>query len=126
MLKSLTSGTKNSVAEADEGSEVNNLEKVEKIAERLRQEPYNLLRNDCITKSIRLKRECKALGIPVRVVACIGLARARLFGFWLTIPVIHAWGEVEGKRIETSRPLGASGIWGIIPANIKPVIALWF
>ena len=56
----------------------------------------------------------------------IGLARARLFGRWLTIPVIHGWGEVEGKRIETSRPLGASGIWGIIPANIKPVIALWF
>ena len=126
MPKSLTPGAKNSVSEADEDSEVNNLEKAEKIAERLRQEPYNLLRNDCITKSIRLKRECKALGIPARIVACIGLARARLFGFWLTIPVIHGWGEVEGKRIETSRPLGASGIWGIIPANIKPVIALRF
>jgi len=105
---------------------VNNLEKAEKIAKRLRQEPYSLLRNDCITKSIRLKRECKALGIPARVVACIGLARARLFGRWLTIPVIHGWGEVEGKRIETSRPLGASGIWDIIPANVKPVIVVRF
>ncbi len=126
MTISLVPGAKNSVSEADEDSEVNNLEKAEKIAERLRQEPYNLLTNDCLTKSIRLKRECKALGIPVRVVACIGLARARLFGFWLTIPVIHGWGEVEGKRIETSRTLGSSGIWGIIPANIKPVIALRF
>ena len=105
---------------------MNNLEKAEKIAERLRQEPYNLLRNDCLTKSVRLKRECKALGIPARAVACIGLARARLFERWLTIPVIHGWGEVEGKRIETSRPLGASGIWGIIPANIKPIIKARF
>jgi hypothetical protein len=105
---------------------MSNIEKAEIIAEKLRQEPYNLLFNDCITKSLRLKRECKAIGIPVRVVACIGLARAKWFGCWLTIPVIHGWGEVEGKRIETSRPLGASGIWGIVPMNIKPIIAIWF
>jgi len=126
MPKSLTTSGKNSISEADGGSEVSDLAKVEKIAERLRQEPYNLLRNDCITKSIRLKRQCKALGIPARVVACIGLTRARLFGFWLTIPVIHGWAEVDGKRIETSQPLGSSGTWGIIPVNIKPIIAVRF
>ena len=106
---------------------MSNLEKAEEIAERLRQEPYDVFRNDCFTKSIRLKRECKAQGIPVRVVACIGLARARLlFGRWLIIPVIHGWSEVEGKRIEVSRPLGSSGIWGIVPVNIKPVITIRF
>jgi len=105
---------------------VSNLTKAEKIAERLRQEPYHLFRNDCLTKSARLKRECKTLGISVRVVACIGLARARLFGFWLTIPVIHGWAEVDGKRIETSRPLGSSGIWAIVPVNIRPIIAVRF
>ena len=101
-------------------------EKAEEIAEKLRQEPYNLLTNDCIVKSIRLKREYKALGIPIRVVVCIGLGRARLFRRCLTIPVIHAWGEVDGKSIETSRPLGSAGIWGIVPMNIKPIIAVWF
>ena len=106
---------------------MSNLEKAEEIAERLRQEPYDVFRNDCFTKSIRLKRECKAQGISVRVVACIGLARARLlFGRWLIIPVIHGWSEVEGKRIEVSRPLGSSGIWGIVPVNIKPVITIRF
>ncbi len=105
---------------------MNSIEKAEEIAERLRQEPYNLFINDCFTKSIRLKRQCKALGIPARVVACIGLARARLFGRWLIIPVIHGWSEVEGKRIEVSRPLGSSGIWGIVPVNIKPVITIRF
>ena len=105
---------------------MSDLAKVEKIAEKLRQEPYHLFRNDCLTKSVRLKRECKALGILACVVACIGLARARLFGFWLTIPVIHGWAEVDGKRIETSRPLGSSGIWGIVPVDIRPIIAVRF
>lgn len=103
-----------------------NLEKAEMIAEKLRQVPYNLFTNDCIIKSLRFKSECKAAGIPARVVVCIGLGRARWFGRWFTIPVIHGWGEVEGKRIETSRPLGSSVIWGIVPMNIKPVIAIWF
>jgi hypothetical protein len=105
---------------------MSNLERAESIAEKLRQEPYSLLRNDCITKSVRLKKACQAVGIPVRVVICVGLARARWFGHWLTIPVIHGWGEVEGKRIETSRPLGSSGLWGIVPVNIKPVVAIRF
>ena len=94
---------------AGEGGRVNDIEKAEEIAERPRQEPYHLLSNDCIQKTVRLKRECKALGIPVRVV-CIGLARARLFGHWLTLPVVHGWGEVEGKRIEISCDLVVLGM----------------
>ena len=38
-------------------------EKVEEIAGALRQEPYHTLTNDCITKSVRLKRQCRALGL---------------------------------------------------------------
>jgi len=101
-------------------------EKAESIAGRLRQEPYRLLTNDCIIKSVRLKRECRALGITVRVVVCLGLARARLLGRWLTIPVIHGWVEAWGRRIETSRPLGSAGMWGIVPVTVKPIIALYF
>ncbi len=48
--------------------------------------------------------------------------RIRLFGRRIVIPVIHGWGEVEGRRIETSRPIGSSGLWDIVPANIRPVI----
>jgi hypothetical protein len=98
----------------------------EEIAEALRQEPYNLLSNDCITKSVRFKRMCKSLGIQAKVVVCMGLARACWFGRQLTIPVIHGWGEVAGRRIETSRPLGTQGIWDIVPVDIKPFIAIHF
>jgi hypothetical protein len=102
------------------------LNQVEEIAEALRNEPYNLLRNDCITKSLRFKRVCKSRGIPARVVVCIGLAQASWLGHRLVIPVVHGWGEVAGKRIETSRPLGSSGLWSIVPADIQPLIALYF
>ena len=102
------------------------LEKAEEIAEILRHEPYNLLKNDCITKSVRFKRMCVSDGITARATVCIGLARAKWFGHWLVIPVIHGWGEVEGKRIETSRPLGSSGLWGIIPVNIRPFFIIRF
>lgn len=105
---------------------MSNLEKAEEIAERLRQEPYNLLTNDCISKSVRLKSECRSLGIPAKVVVTIGIAKARLLSRRLTVPVIHGWGEVEGKRVETSRPIGSSGVMGIIPVNIKPVIIFRF
>lgn len=101
-------------------------EKVEELAEKVRQRPYKLLSNDCIIKSIRVKRECRELGIKVKVVACIGISCASWFGKKLMIPVIHGWVEYKGKRIETSRPLGASGIWGIVPVNIKPLISIKF
>ena len=78
---------------------MNNLGKAEEIAERIRQEPYHLLKNDCLIKSLRLKRELNKLGIPARAVVCIGLGRAKFFGRWLTIPVLHGWAEVEGGRV---------------------------
>jgi len=105
---------------------MNQLEKAEKIAANLRQEPYILFRNDCIGKSRRLKKACRDMGIPTRLVVCLGYARARLFNRPLIVPVIHGWGEVEGQRIETSRPLGHSGFMGIVPVHIKPLIAIRF
>ncbi|MFC1873494.1 hypothetical protein ACFLW3_01615 [Chloroflexota bacterium] len=105
---------------------MSNLEKAELIAKKLRQEPYNILTNNCFTRSRRLKQGCKVVGIAVRVVACIGLARARLFGSWLTIPVVHGWGEVEGRRVETSWPLDYPIIWGIFPEKVRPLITIRF
>ncbi len=56
------------------------MDDVERTGEELRHEPYNLLTNDCLIKARRLQKACRPLGIPVRTVACIGLARARLPG----------------------------------------------
>lgn len=99
---------------------------IERIAERLRQEPYRLLSNDCLIKSVRFARESRRQGIDAKVVLCLGLASARmpLLARRFTLPVLHAWGEVEGERIEVSRPLGSHGILGIVPTDIRPIITV--
>jgi hypothetical protein len=107
---------------------MNEVEIAEEIAESLRREPYHLLRNDCLTKSLRLRAECRRHGIRVRIVWCVlGLARAKLPVLGeVSIPPIHFWAEVKGQRIETSRPIGHSGILGIVPSDIRPIITLRF
>ena len=101
-------------------------QEAERIAEELRRECYSFLFNDCIVKSIRFVRACRRRGIKAQVVLTLGRARARLplLARWATIPVIHAWGDVRGRRIEVSRPLGSSGMWGIVPRDIQPVVKL--
>lgn len=99
---------------------------MEEIAEMLRREPFKLLSNNCFIKSVRFKKKCKSVGIAAKVAVCIGYTRAKWFGYWLVIPVIHSWGVVGGKRIELSRPLGQSGIWSMIPVNIRPIIVVSF
>lgn len=101
-------------------------EAIQQIAERLRQEPYHLLWNDCLTKSVRFRRACRRRGIATRMVVCLGLVRAKVGPCWLTVPVIHGWGEVAGERVEVSRPLGAAGDFGIVPRDIRPVLSLRF
>lgn len=98
----------------------------EEIAEKYRQEKYHLLCNNCLTKSVRFARECKRLGIDARVVFCLGSAPARLPGLSkpLSIPVLHAWGEVDGERIELSHPLGYEGILGMMPGKVKALVKL--
>jgi len=108
---------------------LNNLETAEKIAENLRREPYRLFRNDCLTKSWRLRSECDQKGIPARLVWCtLGLTKVRLpvVGEILLPYCTHFWAEVDGQRLETSRPLGSRGILGIIPSQIRPLITLRF
>lgn len=58
----------------------------------------------------------------------IGLAVVRLpfLGWSVKIPVLHSWVEVEGKRIEISHPIGEKSIWEIVPADVKPVLAVRF
>lgn len=58
----------------------------------------------------------------------IGIARARLpfLGWRLIIPVLHCWVEVEGERIEISHPLGEKSVWEIVPADVKPILAVRF
>lgn len=102
---------------------------IEEKAEKLRQEPYRLFTNDCLTKSLRLIKMCREQGVKAKLVWCVlGLISIRLpvIGRIPLVEFIHFWVDVEGKRIETSRPLGSEGLLGIVPSQIKPVITIIF
>ena len=103
------------------------LEVAGEIAEGLRQEPYHLFRNDCLTKSFRFRSECSKRGIRARVVFCVlGVVKARLplLGEVTVLYTPHFWGEVKGQRFETSRPIGSCGHLGIAPSKIRPVVVV--
>ena len=98
---------------------------VETIANSLRHEPFHILRNNCLVKSFRFKRRCARRGIAARVVISFGYTRVRRGCFNLTIPIIHAWAEVAGSRIEVARPLRQPGPWGTLDSEVRPVFAVW-
>jgi len=108
---------------------VEQMDLVNVMAEKLRQEPYRLFRNNCFTKSIRLRSECRRRGIKATIVWCaLGLVKVPvpMVGN-ITIPLcIHWWAEACGQRVETSRPLGSKGHLGIVPSDIRPIITVHF
>ena len=97
---------------------------MEEVADSIRGEPFHALWNNCLIKSFRFKRDCARKGIKARVVVSFGYTRV-ISHIRLTIPIIHAWGEVEGRRIEVSRPLDEPGIFGTLDSEIKPLAAIW-
>ena len=96
----------------------------DEIADGLRSEPFHSLWNNCLVKSFRFKRECARWGIEARVVVSLGYTRV-IRHIRLTIPIFHAWGEVECRRIEVARPLDEPGVWGTLDSEVKPLVAIW-
>jgi hypothetical protein len=108
---------------------MNRLEVAEEIAQKLREEPYHLFRNDCFSKSIRFCRECQRRGITSKLVWCLlGLAKTTFPAVGkVAIPIsTHFWGEVEGERLETARPLGDKGFLGVVGSEIRPLLTIKF
>jgi hypothetical protein len=97
---------------------------VEEVADSIRREPFHALWNNCLVKSFRFKRECARRGIEARVVVSLGYTRV-IRHIRLTIPIFHAWGEVECRRIEVARPLDEPGVWGTLDSEVKPLVAIW-
>lgn len=101
--------------------------KVDKIAEKFRQEPYHILpmRYNCIGKSFRFKGECSKNNIKARVVISLGVVTTKRFGFLMKILMLHGWSEVNNKRIEVARPLDVKSPWGTYDIDLGPIIAIW-
>lgn len=94
------------------------------IAEAVRKTPFHTLTDNCLIKSFRFKRQCRSKGTDAHVVISFGFARVAR-GIRLVVPIIHAWAEVDGRRIEVARPLDKLSLWGTLDKDIKPVFAIW-
>ena len=94
------------------------------LANNIRVEPYHILWNNCLVKSFRFKRECGRRGIEARAVISFGFTRVAR-RVCLTIPIIHAWGEVDGRRIEVTRPLKEPSLWGTLDSAVRPLVGIW-
>jgi hypothetical protein len=111
------------------GLGMNRLEVAEEIAQKLREEPYHLFRNDCFLKSIRFCKGCQKRGITSKLVWCLlGLAKTTFPAVGkVAIPIFtHFWGEVEEERLETARPLGDKGFLGVVGSEIIPLLTIKF
>lgn len=100
---------------------------VKDIAEKVRQEPFSILslKGNCLSKSIRFKELCRRADVEARVVISIGWVDIELLGFKIPLPRIHAWGEVDGTRIEVAAPLDMIRVLGYCDIDIKPMLAIW-
>ena len=64
-------------------------------------EPYSLISNNCIHKSVRIARKARQLGKGARLIACLSIVPMKILkGFPAIQP--HMYVEVEGERVDVS------------------------
>ncbi len=87
-------------------------------------EPYSLLRNNCIKKSLRIKAKAEELGKRTDLICCISIVPIKK---WHNLPTInhHVYTKIEGKKIDVSLDPGHEEIYCknsekkiILPVNI--------
>ena len=78
----------------------NNPEMADFIEETYHQ-PYSLLSNNCIHKSLRIARKARELGKDAQLVACCSIVRWDYRG-GLLVPGPHVYVLVEGQRVDVS------------------------
>ncbi len=64
-------------------------------------EPYSLLRNNCVHKSLKIKAKAEAMGEKADVICCISIVTIKK---WYNFPTInpHMYLEIEGKKVDVS------------------------
>ena len=98
---------------------------IKTIAEKLRREPFHMLRNNCLIKSLRFKRECRKFGVDVRVVFALVLTPCAKHPLPPWVIWFHGWAEINGQRIELARPLDERNAANSFDIDIRPVVGVW-
>lgn len=64
-------------------------------------EPYSLISNNCIHKSLRIKAKAEELGMRADLICCISIVPIKK---WHNFPAIspHVYAKIEGKKVDVS------------------------
>ncbi len=88
-------------------------------------EPYSLVGNNCLRKSLRIKAKAEELGKRADLICCVSIVPIKK---WHNLPTInpHVYTEIEGKKIDVSLDPGHEEIYCknsekklIMPVNIS-------
>jgi len=64
-------------------------------------EPYSLIGNNCIHKSVKIAKKVRELGKDARLVACWSIVPMKILRGFPSIQ-LHMYVEVEGERVDVS------------------------
>ena len=101
------------------------LNELSSFIDKVYREPYSLLSNNCINKSLKIKTKTEELGKRADLICCISIVPMKK---WHNFPVItpHVYTEIEGKKIDVSLDPGHEEIFCknsekklIMPVNIS-------
>lgn len=90
-------------------------------------EPYSLISNNCINKSLRIKAKAEELGNRADLIGCVAIVPAKK---WHNFPIIipHFYTEIEGKKVDVSLDPGHEEIYCrnsekklIMPMNLSRI-----
>lgn len=88
-------------------------------------EPYSLLGNNCLRKSLRIKARAEALGKKVDLICCLSVVPIKK---WHNLPTVnlHVYSEIEGEKVDVSLDPGHEAIYCknsqkrlIMPVNVS-------
>jgi len=73
-------------------------------------EPYSLIGNNCIRKSLRIKAKAEEVGKRADLICCISIVPIKK---WHNFPTInpHVYTEIEGEKIDVSLDPGHEEIY---------------
>jgi len=90
-------------------------------------EPYHLIGNNCINKSLRIKAKAEESGKRADLICCIAMWLVRK---WHNFPIFspHVYTEIEGEKVDVALDPGHEEIFcknselkTIMPVNISRV-----
>lgn len=75
--------------------------KLKQFIEEIYRQPYSLINNNCIHKSVKIAKKARELGKDARLVACWSIVPMKVLRGFPTLQP-HMYVEVEGKRVDVS------------------------